>query len=164
MYSQKVFEEQLSIGSKWADYVANYLNSKGVLCLATPMRVAQTKEEIQEFTLNDKDITFLEMPGNLEVKSRNLGFNNTVNSFPFHTAMVDTVSGWNQKSEKPIAVVCVSQVTKCLLVIPTETEHLWGQETQYDKLRGHSDTFYVVPKEHMKPITWLVDKLLEEQK
>jgi len=163
MYTQEKFEEQLAIGSRWADFVADYLNSQGVVCEATPMKIAQTPEEIKEFTRNDKDITFKYLPGNLEVKSRSFGFSPSLNWFPQSPTFVDTVSGWSQKKEKPRAVITVSQVTKAMAVFPAETEPNWTTLTAYDKLRGYSDTFYMIDKEFMKPIGWLVEKLLKEQ-
>jgi hypothetical protein len=163
MCSQKKFEGQLAVGSKWADYVADYLNSKGVLCEATPMRIAQPPEEIKEFTQTDKDITFTHLPGNLEVKSRNHLFSNIPRNYPYGSIFVDTVSGWEQKQEKPIAVVSVSQINGCMLVCPADTYSTWKKIERFDKYRGYSDVFYTVEKEHLKPMSWLVEKLLKEQ-
>lgn len=163
VYGQEQFVEQLTIGSSWAQFVADYLNEQGVLCEATPMRVAQTPEEIKEFTETDKDITFKHLPGNLEIKSRSFGFSPSLKWFPQNPTFVDTVSGWSQKKEKPRAVITVSQITKAMVVFPAETQPHWTTLTAYDKLRGYNDTFYMIDKQYMKPIDWLVEKLLAEQ-
>jgi len=162
-YTQEKFVEQLSIGSKWAQKVADYLNSKGVICEATPMRVAKNAEEIKEFTRTDKDITFKHIPGNLEVKSRNMAFPSSPKMFPHDTCFVDTVSGWEQKEEKPFATVTISQLNGNMVVFPADTYDTWEQITRFDKYRGYSDTFYIIKKEYIKSIDWLVDLLLAQQ-
>lgn len=162
-YGQKEFVEQLTIGSSYADYVAAYLNDRGVFCEATPMRVARTPEEIKEFTENDKDITFKYLPGNLEVKSRNIGLSANLRYVSENPMFVDTVSGWGQKKETPRAVITISQITKHMAVFPADTQPQWTTLKTYDKRRGYFDTFYMIDKSLAKTIDWLIEGLLKEQ-
>jgi len=73
--------------------------------------------------------------------------------------MVDTVSGYEQKLRKPLAYVIVSQRTDDLLVIPNHTYEYWTKETKYDPARNLTDTFYLCPKNLVKPFSYLVDYL-----
>lgn len=154
-----LFLQELAIGSKWAEHAAAELNAMGIPCEATEMRVAQTEEEIKEFTEHDQDVVLLDGSGHFEVKSRRLNFHYHPFTYPFETAFVDTVSGWEQKLEKPLAVLLVSQQTGKIMVIPPESREHWKTTTTFDNVRGFTDTWYVVPKEHMMRLDTFVERM-----
>lgn len=81
------------------------------------------------------------MPGNIEVKSRRLNFNEQPNSYPKSTAFVDTEFGWKLKDPLPLAVVLVSQETGSLLVIPISSMPTWTTTRRFDNVRKIEDTF-----------------------
>ena len=145
-----LFLRELAVGSKWANYVAERLNSVGVPCEATEMVFRNSISDIQSFSENDKDILLHRTPGYIDVKSRNLSFTSDPSSYPYSTAFVDTVNGWYQKKEKPVAVVLVSQKTSEMLVIPTTSEPYWNQELRHDYVRDIDDIFLTVSKEYLR--------------
>ncbi len=163
MNSPYNFVSELAVGHVWATKVADYLNSHGVACRVTEMRVAQTPEEIPEFTENEKDIELIHMSGYIEVKSRNLHFTSDPESFPHAYPFVDTKSGWEAKKQKPVAVVMISQVTGEMLVVRTTTEKYWGTQHAFDQTRGYPDTFLTVHRGFLRPINSLIQHLKNSQ-
>lgn len=134
------FLEQLKIGDEWAEYVAARIRHAGKHAEATPTQVAQSAEEVQEFTENEKDI-LLDQGRTLEVKSRSVSFTG-IHDYPYETVFVDTVEGWLQKRSDPVAVAVVSQVTGGVVMIPCKTEGLWGRRTVFDGKRGFEITVF----------------------
>lgn len=157
--NDKLFFAELEKGNYWANYVANYLNSQEVECYTPESKVRGSISEIEEFSINEKDIMFTSASGHLEVKSRNLSFGAEVESYPYKTAFVDTLGGWNKKAEKPLAVILVSQRTKEMLVVPVSTEPYWGTESKYDTVRQIHETWITVDKSYLKPIGDLIEWL-----
>jgi hypothetical protein len=86
--------------------------------------------------------------GHFEVKSRRLKFHNNID-FPFETAFLDTVSGWEQKSEKPLAIIIVSQITGGIAVAMPDTKPHWETVTTFDRVRHITDTWYTVHRHHL---------------
>jgi hypothetical protein len=157
--NHELFLKELATGNKWAAHVAEHLNSVGISCYTPESKIRKNISEISSFSENEKDIVFTEMSGHLEVKSRALAFNKLVQSYPYDTAFVDTVSGWEKKLEKPLAVILVSQKTSSMLYIPVNTSHLWSSERKYDRVRGITDTWLTVDKKHLLPMSELVSFL-----
>lgn len=157
-YSQELFVRELKIGHKWTEYVAEILNSEGIKCEATPMSIRKTEKERLSFA-TEKDVVLQNMPGNIEVKSRRLNFNEQPNSYPKSTAFVDTEFGWKLKDPLPLAVVLVSQETGSLLVIPISSMPTWTTTRRFDNVRKIEDTFLLVNKKHLKPWSEFVDWL-----
>lgn len=158
----EMFREQATIGQTWAEHVASELNNNKVHCKATPLEFATSEADRVRFE-NEQDIIFDMFSGCLEVKSRNLSFTANPLSFPYETAYVDTVSGWNKKTPPPLAVIVVSQITQAKLVIPTTTKPYWRQRRSFDRVRQYSDTWYTVHRTHLRPFDALVQWLLEKQ-
>lgn len=157
-YSKELFVSELTIGTKWAFYVADFLNANGIACHATEMELAETEAEIPEFSKNEKDIILHDIEGSIEVKSRRLTFNDWL-SYPWDEMFVDTVSGWHKKEEKPLAVIVVSQVTGKMLVIPRETEPNWFKFSGFDKIRQIHDVWYMAKKSDLLDIDEYLDIL-----
>jgi hypothetical protein len=154
--NDELFKRELAVGSKWANFVADALNSSGVPCHATEMVFRDNISQIADFSENDKDVVLENPLGFVEVKSRNLSFCSTNESYPYDTAFVDTADGWAKKAEKPLAVVLVSQRTSEMLVIPSTSESSWGQESKYDRVRGIFETWLTVHKSQLRPFSELV--------
>lgn len=161
--NDELFFKELATGNKWANHVADFLNNNEIKCHSPKMEIRADISDIARFSLNDKDILFEQMSGHLEVKSRNLRFNSDVETYPYDTAFVDTLNGWNQKAEKPLAVVLVSQKTGEMLVCPVSTEQYWGQVTKYDSVRGIWETWLTIEKKYLQPVTNLLQWLKERQ-
>jgi hypothetical protein len=161
-YSKELFVSELTIGTKWAFYVADFLNAQGISCHATEMELAETEADIPEFSKNEKDIILHDIEGSIEVKSRRLVFNDWL-SYAWDEMFVDTVSGWHKKAEKPLAIIVVSQITGKMLVIPSETEPNWFKFSGYDKIRGIHDTWYMAKKKDILDIDEYLE-ILKAQK
>lgn len=157
--NDELFFKELATGNKWAQFVASHLNSVGVPCYTPEGKVRSHISEISSFSENEKDIVFTDMSGHLEVKSRNLSFGDSVESYPYDSAFVDTLDGWNKKKEKPLAVVLVSQKTSSMLVVPVSSSGSWGSESKYDRVRGIFETWITVNREYLKPMSELVSWL-----
>ena len=161
--NDELFKRELATGNKWANHVADSLNSFDVPCHATEMVFRDDISQIPEFSQNDKDVILHGMSGFIEVKSRNLSFSSDPSSYPYETAFVDTADGWSKKAEKPTAVVLISQRTSEMLVVPVTSESCWGQESKYDRVRGIFDTWLIVHKTHLRPFSELVEHLRQHQ-
>jgi len=101
----------------------------------------------------------------LEVKSRRLAFTGP-DDYPFATAFVDTVSGWNAKQAKPPFVILVSRKTPGgLVAVATENwEHDWVARRSGDGVRGFSDMRYEVARELLLPWSAVVEWLRREER
>ena len=162
-YDDNFFRKEAQIGQTFTEIVANYLNYNGIKCRATELEFAKDVADRERFKTHEQDIIFDLMPGCLEVKSRRLQFFPDPNSYPFSTAFVDTVSGWDAKAEVPLGVVLISQMTSSMLVVPPSSKNLWTQYSSYDRFRKIHETWYQCPKTELKHIDLLVDFLIKRQ-
>lgn len=153
------YKAAMTKGHKYNEIVAMRLIEEGIDCLVPDLEFAKTKEDIKDFTANEKDI----IVGNyvLEVKSRNLYFTDDPNTFPYNDLIIDTVSGFEGKANKPLAYVMVSQKTGGMFVVPSYTSNRWVSEERYDRDRKHKDNFYFAGKAHGRPFASLVNHLKE---
>jgi hypothetical protein len=151
------FLEQLRIGDKWADHVADMIMKAGKPAYATPTKVAQSEAEIQEFTRYEKDI-ILSDNRSLEVKSRSFAFTG-VESYPYETVFVDTVEGWAEKVVKPVAVAVVSQRTGGIVMVPISSAAVWSEKRIYDSKRCFEVNVLECPRSALKSfeefLAWL---------
>lgn len=138
------FLQQLRIGDQWAEFVAEQIQEVGKYAYATPTKIAESEDDIKDFTENEKDI-LLSRDRTLEVKSRSFHFT-SVSDYPYETAFVDTVEGWLAKRGHPVAVAVVSQVTGCVVVVPVSSQGLWSQRRVFDSKRGFEVDVFECPK------------------
>lgn len=160
--NDELFYEELSAGHRWATHVANEMNERHVRCHVKPMEFRENLDDRDRFE-NEQDITFDIMSGCVEVKSRRLHFTHDPRSFPYGTAFVDTVAGWEKKQPKPLAVVLVSQLTKAMIVVPTSTKGKWGTKRSFDRVRNIEESWYVVNRTQLRSFDDLVAWLLARQ-
>lgn len=162
-YDDSLFRREAKIGQTFTEVVADYLNYNKIRCHATQLEFAKDVEDRKRFTTGEQDIVFDNMPGCLEVKSRRLQFFETSDSYPYSTAFVDTVSGWEAKTETPLAVVLISQITRNMLIIPPSTKEHWTKEHNWDRVRKIMETWYCCPKEKLSHVDILVEYLTRRQ-
>ena len=81
--------------------------------------------------------------------------------FPYQTAIVDTVYGFENKDRKPDYYVIVGQDSLGTAVVDCSDRDKWSQTKFYDRYEGKSNMSYTVRREDMKPFEWLVDKLTQ---
>jgi hypothetical protein len=151
------FLQQLRIGDQWAEFVAGQIREVGKYAYATPTKIAESEDDIKDFTENEKDI-LLSRDRTLEVKSRSFHFT-SVSDYPYETAFVDTVEGWLAKRGHPVAVAVVSQVTGCVVVVPVSSQGLWSRRRVFDSKRGFEVDVFECPKPALRSfeefLAWL---------
>lgn len=92
----------------------------------------------------------------VEVKSRSVRFTSPTD-YPYPSAFIDTVSGYDAKPVKPVAYVLVSQVTGAMLCTPSDRVYShWGVELARDSVRGIRDRFYTCPRGYLRTMDKLV--------
>lgn len=130
---------QLKVGDRWEKWLAKAIMKAGHPCTTQELRVRQHIGEADEFG----DQVDIEVYGKvIEVKSRNLSFSMDPGSFPFDDIIVDTVDGWNKKTRKPDAYVCISQVTRGIICLPGRTRPDWQTVRMRDHVRHITDDFF----------------------
>jgi hypothetical protein len=145
-------------GHTYNEYVAGILQSFDIDCHVPELEIAKNEEDIRRMTVNEKDI-ILSDGRCLEVKSRNLYFDDDPTSFPYNELLVDTVSGYEAKAIKPLAYVFVSQKSKRMFALPAYTRDSWKITKKYDNKRKHEDKFYLATTDLCRPFAALVNHL-----
>ena len=145
--------QELETGYRYQYLVGERLRLAGLSVGLPELEIAETAEEALAFA-QERDLT---VNGHvLEVKSRALYFTSP-SDFPFETAIVDTVRGWDQKQPEPLAVVMVSQSTEAMVVLPVRrSRSAWTTAILRDRVRDLTDTFYLAPRSSLVPFSSLV--------
>jgi hypothetical protein len=153
-----LFRRELEAGHHWASLVAARLMDAGLDARLTPVAWRETIDDRHRFA-DERDIEVhagTEVVS-IEAKSRRLAFTEDPATYPYATALVDTVSGWDQKIVKPKAVVLVSRETEAMLVVPVRTtQPRWTVKTTRDRVRNSEDRWYQCPKSLLLPFATLV--------
>lgn len=153
-----LFFDELAEGHEWAERVAAKLRAAALPVEVTPMRRRATIEHRHEFA-KEVDLFVGSKRVPIEVKSRRLRFTDDPATYPYNTAFIDTVSGWDAKEPRPMAVVLISQHTGGMLVVPPSTSPSWVRESRRDRVRNIQDTWYCAPKGQLKTMDSLIDWL-----
>ena len=156
-----LFFAELAKGHQCAAEVCRRLKILGIDAMVPP-RSKRIHVDDRDLYDDETDIIIHGTPPySIEVKSRDLAFD-CAHDYPYDTAFVDTVSGWNQKQPKPIAIVLVSQVTLSMVVIKGSTRPTWTIKKSFDNVRQISDNFYMVHKEQLVGFWTLVSWLKKQ--
>lgn len=160
--NEALFRRELEEGRRWQAWAA------GELSLHLGMRVEMPDYEFREhirdsgrFTTNDCDLTIRGTAVGdvvLEVKSRPVYFGDAL-GYPYPTALIDTVDGWETKRIEPRAVLLVSRTARRILVVPTATKPRWQVATRRDGVRQTLDRVYEIERRFLQSFAWLVNKL-----
>ena len=157
-HNDKLFLAELATGHRYAVLVADRLRERGLHVVETPMEVRDGIADRVRFT-DEHDLTVgLKRPCRIDVKSRELRFTRP-GDYPYETALVDTVAGWEAKENHPKAIVLVSQITEAMLVISPRTQARWEKVRRFDRKRRITDTFYEVSYGHLRTFDELVEYL-----
>lgn len=161
--NEALFREELEQGRVWQEWAAGELATH-----LRPLRVEVPDYEFREsihdagrFTAHDCDLTIRGTAVGdvvLEVKSRPVYFADA-RGYPYPTALIDTVNGWEQKRIEPRAVLLVSRTARRILVVPTSTKPRWQVATRRDGVRGTLDRVYEIDRRLLQSFAWLVNKL-----
>jgi hypothetical protein len=165
--NDELFAEQLKTGHDHAVRVAERLRAEGLSVAITPMEMRVDINDRHRF-IDEHDLTVgVTRPCRVDVKSRTLHFTG-VEDYPYPTAFVDTVGGWEAKVNKPMAIVLISQPTGAMLVVSVRDAPLgWTRERHYDHGRGIHDSFYMVSREQLRIfdqlVRWLHDREADDR-
>lgn len=147
----KHFQRKLAEGHKWATKVEQRLNALGYETQLTPYEwrpVEQRAHFVNEHDLLVK--TSVDKWALLECKSRRLAFTDDPGTYPYRTAFVDTVHGWERKEDPVAAVVLVSQFSGGMLVVPASSRPAWRIRKTMDTREGFEDQWYECPKQKLE--------------
>ena len=158
------YKASFFLGGKYAEMVAQRLQSDGIDCYAPPIKFARNNEERDYMTKYETDIVLTKLQDCLEVKSSSRFFTDDLKSYPYETLFVDTVSGFDAKVFKPLAYVFVSQKGNGVLCLSPKTKQSWKVVEAYDSVRNITDNFYSVSREMLQPYSLLVDSIRKLQK
>lgn len=143
------FLKKCQMGYGWQEFVAGYLSSIGFPS-SVPKLTLRVDPSLDPF---DDGEDVLCCGKYIEIKSSYLSFTSP-DDFPFPAPMVDTVSSWAYKKNKPIAYICVSRKTKSMIFLPTDkTVAHWFKKRNSDRVKGYSDTFYKCDKKYWLPMS-----------
>ena len=148
-------------GIKIQRTVAVYLNAVGIPCHVPSNQY--DPDNPNPYAAYELDIVLEAIPYNLEIKARTLSFTNDPASFPYDTVIVDTVKGYEIKEAKPLAYVLYSEPTGCLLAVAPSTRPYWVKENLYASNVGFVDQFYLCPREYLRPMSSLIERIHELQ-
>lgn len=157
------YEKAFLEGQAVNDRVGVRLQSEGIDCTVPEASLAKDSSEWASYTANDKDI-ILRDGDVLEVKEINQHFTDDPSSWPFAEVIVDTVSGYNKKSVKPLAYIFVSKKTGAMLTMPTDRPRNWRPLRKWDQYREIEDDFYFAPKSMLRTIGQLMAYLKNRKK
>jgi hypothetical protein len=157
--NDELFIKNLETGNLFADKVVSMLRNDGFEAYAPQTIFRNNIKEVHKYK-DEKDV-IVKIKDNeliLEVKSRNLYFTNK-NNYPYDTAFIDTVSGWQAKSIKPFAVIVISQITNNIVIVRPSLCKLWNIENKKDRIRKINESFYTINKNLLEDYSYLVDGL-----
>lgn len=155
-FSDDIFFRELEVGRAHEVIVGEALRKHKIKCtFDTKVEYDSDFEERQKKYAGSPDIV-LANGDVIEVKSRNLVFDDDPDSFPYPTVFVETVSSWKGHDPTPIAVVNISQITGEMLVIMGHDEPNWTVEKKFDRVRGIWDTWYMAEREHIETFEYLI--------
>ena len=156
-----LFLAELEEGHRYAEIVGARLRDEGLTVNVTPMDVRANVDDRHRFA-DEIDLFIGAAAVPIDVKSRALTFTGA-EDYPYDTAFVDTVKGWDRKPVKPRAIVLVSQTTLGMTVISAKTQPQWTQGISRDRKRGIADMFYFVSRELLRTFDELVTFLREDR-
>lgn len=144
-YSEHEFKKRLDDSHEAVLAVRERLLEKGIVSEGEPPSFRKNLSEVPHYSRHEKDLILEQSGICLEVKSRNVRWT-CLDDFPFRDIIVDTVSGYDQKRQTPLAYVLVSRPTGAEIVVPTTMDRLWSSRRKKDKERNLRDLFYVALK------------------
>ena len=145
-----LFRQLQGMGRAFEGIVAAHLIASGIGVRVEPMRTRPSVESRKSYR-DIRDIVAICPAGfeaDIEVKSRAVECT-SAEDFPHASIFVDAKEIVDEKGP-PTAVVCVSQVTGAMLVIPESSRPHWFEKTSIDRVRKIKRTWYVCPNEYLK--------------
>lgn len=137
-----LFFSQLKEGFEWQKLPKLFFELHGLPVEMPDLTIRDSIQNAGDY-MSSKDLIVNGYP--LETKSRNESFTYPL-SFPYKTILVDTVSGFDGKKNKPLAYVFISRPTGSMICLMSDTIGQWQKEKKFDRVRRIYDEFYVTDK------------------
>ncbi len=158
--NDELFLSELKQGHDWQQLPALFFKLHGLNVINPKLEIRKNIAEADQF-INTVDLI---VDGfNLEVKSRNEKFTSTA-SFPYETAFVDTVSGYDNKQQKPLAYIMISKQTGSMLCLKSTSSVPWQKQSKFDHVRKIQDEFYMCNKKLLQPLDVMVQYIKKNKK
>lgn len=158
--NDELFFKELKEGHSWQQLPALFFKLRGLSVEIPELKIRSSIEEAHKWI----DTPDLLVNGHIiEVKSRNESFVSG-DSYPYKTAFVDTVSGYNSKITKPLAYVIISRPTGAMVVLKTLSSKGWSIESKFDHIRKIKEDFYVCKPKHLQTLDVLVSYIKRNEK
>lgn len=161
-FSKEELKARFLVGKQWEEYVCEKLVEEDIPAEMTCEGWIEGAN-VRQLTEEDQDIVIPTdgEPIVIEVKSRHgkTQFGWEPESYPYDTAIVETLPGWNAKKVKPDYYVLVSADSGAILVADENDHEHWLEGLFYDSYERKRNRCLVVPIEHLKTWDWFIDDL-----
>lgn len=157
MQNHALAERECRTGWVFEAYVAQCLQARG-LDVEVPEKSWRASVEDRHAYENEVDMRVNGL--RISVKSRRVAFS-CPDDIPQNRnpLFVDTVRKWELMDPEPVAVVCVSQLTKGVIWTPSYRKWQWTAKHARDATRGYSDAFYAADRSLWFPLDDLVREM-----
>jgi len=148
-----LFINELKAGYQWQYIPAIFFKLNGLSVEIPELTIRDNISEADKW-LESKDL--IVNGYTIECKSRNEEFTNKTD-YPYGTCFVDTVSGYDAKTIKPIAYIIISRKTGSMLCIQSSDNSSWGIEEKFDHVRKIREKFYTCGSNRLHPLSKLTN-------
>lgn len=149
--NDKLFFSELKSGYEWQFIPAMFFKLQGFSVEVPELTIRSNIDEADKW-IESKDL--IVNGYHIECKSRNEEFTNS-GDYPYDTCFIDTVSGYDAKTIKPLAYIIISRKTGSMLCIQSESNHGWKVEEKFDHVRKIRERFYTCQKNRLHPMSKL---------
>jgi hypothetical protein len=154
--NDELFIKELSEGFAWQALPMLFFKLHGFEVQMPELEVREESIKNASRFFNSKDLFVNGM--RIEIKSRKEKFTSP-GSFPYDTAMVDTVKKFTGRKDKPVAYVMISRDTGAMLWVDATRHEDWEIIERFDNTRKFRERFFVVSKNKLMPMNTLVQAL-----
>lgn len=151
-----LFIKELTEGFAWQSIPMMFFKLHGFDVQMPELEIRKDSIKNAQPYFNSKDLFVNNM--RIEIKSRKESFSSP-ESFPYDTAMVDTVKKFSGRDDKPVAYVMISRFTGSMLWVDATRYQEWEVIERFDNTRRFREKFYVVDKSKMMTMNTLVSAL-----
>lgn len=154
--NNELFIKELTEGFAWQSIPMMFfkLHNFDVQMPNLEIREDSIKNASQFFNSKDLYVNNLR----IEIKSRKEKFTSP-ESFPYNTAIIDTVKKFTGRTDKPVAYVMISRDTGSMLWVDATRNDDWDIIERFDNTRKFREKFFVVEKNRLLPMNLLVNAL-----
>jgi hypothetical protein len=151
--NNELFIKELEEGFAWQALPMLFFKLNGFEVQMPELEIREDSIKNADRFFNSKDLFVNGM--RIEIKSRKEKFTSP-ESFPYETAMVDTVKKFTGRKDKPVAYVMISRHTGSMLWVDATRHEDWEIIERFDNTRKFREKFFVVSKNKLMTLNTLV--------